>query len=167
MRIKTLAPVVAGILLAAAGTANAATKTASFTVTANVLNNCVIAATPLALGDFDGTNDLANTSNVSVRCTNGTPFTVNLSAGNSNNFTARIMSNGTDTLSYNLYTSSAHATVWGDNSGSTDHMTGTGAGMAAANAVSLTVYGQLLAAANTGPVGAGTYTDTIIASVVY
>ena len=168
MHMKTLAPVVAGILLAAAaGSASAATKTANFMVTANVVKNCLISATALNLGTFDGSNNLDSSSTVSVRCTNGTPFTVNLSTGTSNSYAARTLSNGTDTLSYNLYTSSAHTTVWGDGSGSTDNVGGSGAGLAAANAVDLTVYGYLDAAANTGSAGAGTYSDTIVASVVY
>ena len=42
---------------------------------------------------------------------------------------------------------------------------GTGAGFAAVR--NLTVAGRLQASANTGPVGAGSYTDTIVASIVY
>ena len=99
-----IVPVAAAIALAAVGTAQAATKTASFNVTATVANNCVISANPLALGDFDGTNDLAATSTVVVRCTNGTAYDVDLSSGSSADFAARTMSNGTDTLVYNLYT---------------------------------------------------------------
>lgn len=168
MRMRTLAPVVTGLLLAAAaGTASAATKSANFTVTANVVKNCLISATALNLGTFDGSNNLDSTSTVSVRCTSGTPFTVNLSTGSSGSYAARTLGNGTDTLSYNLYTSATHSTVWGDGSGSTDNVGGNGAGLAAANAVDLTVFGYLDATANTGPVGAGTYTDTIVASVVY
>jgi len=160
-----IVPVAAAIALAAVGTAQAATKTASFNVTATVANNCVISANPLALGDFDGTNNLAATSTVAVRCTNGTAYDVDLSSGSSANFAARTMSNGTDTLVYNLYTSTTYTNIWGDGSTGTVRVSGVGAGFAADT--NLTVAGRLLASANTGPVGAGTYSDTIIASITY
>jgi spore coat protein U-like protein len=165
MRANVLAPVVAGALLSLAGNAWAATKTASFTVSANVLKNCVISAGNLALGDFDGTNDLTSTSAVSVRCTNGTPYSVTLSTGASGSYANRTLTNGTDTLVYNLYTDAGHTTIWGDNTGGSGHVVGAGTGFAAATA--LDVYGRLLASDNTGPVDAGVYTDTIVASIVY
>jgi spore coat protein U-like protein len=168
MLSNTLKLAIAGTILAAAGmvgTAQAATKTASFNVTATVANNCVISANPLALGAFDGTNDLAATSNVIVRCTNGTAYNVDLSRGASATYAARTMSNGTDTLTYNLYTDTTYATIWGDGTSSTARRAGTGAGFAATT--TLTVAGRLQASTNTGPVGAGTYTDTIVASIVY
>jgi spore coat protein U-like protein len=165
MRKTYLAPIAAGVLLAVAGGAQAATKTASFNVTATVANNCVISANPLALGDFDGTNNLAATSTVVVRCTNGTAYNVDLSSGSSANFAARTMSNGTDTLVYNLYTDTTYTNVWGDGSTGTVRVPGTGAGFASTR--NITVAGRLLASANTGAIGAGTYTDTIVASIVY
>lgn len=165
MRRNVIAPIAAAIALAAVGTAQAATKTASFNVTATVSKNCVISANPLALGTFDGTNDLTATSTVVVRCTNGTPYNVDLSRGASASFAARTMSNGTDQLVYNLYTDVAHTNIWGDGSTGTVRVAGVGTGFAAAT--NLTVAGRLQASANTGPVGAGNYTDTIVASIVY
>jgi spore coat protein U-like protein len=159
---------IAGTMLmtaATVGTAQAATKTASFNVTATVSKNCVISANPLALGTFDGTNDLTATSTVLVRCTNGTAYNVDLSKGASPNYSARTMSNGTDQLVYNLYTDTTYASIWGDGSTGTVRRSGTGAGFAADT--TLTVAGRLQASVNTGPVGAGNYTDTIVASIVY
>lgn len=165
MRKSHSAPIAAVVLLAVAGGAQAATKTASFNVTATVAKNCVISANPLALGTFDGTNDLAATSTVVVRCTNGTAYNVDLSKGASPDYAARTMSNGTDQLVYNLYTDTTYTNVWGDGSTGTVRVAGTGTGFAAAT--NLTVAGRLQAASNTGPVGAGNYTDTIVASIVY
>ena len=165
MRKTYVAPIAAGVLLAVAGGAQAATKTASFNVTATVANNCVISANPLALGTFDGTNDLAATSTVVVRCTNGTIYNVDLSQGASSSFAARTMSNGSGTLVYNLYTDTTYTNIWGDGSTGTVRVPGTGTGFAAAR--NITVAGRLLASANTGPVDAGNYTDTIVASIVY
>lgn len=164
---QTIGTLSAAVLLALASSANAATKTDAMQVSATVSKNCVIDAPDLNLGAFDGTNNLQVNSTISVRCTSGTTFTVDLSTGASASYSNRTMSNGTDTLVYNLYTSNSYTTVWGDGSGSTGHGSGTGAGMGVPNAQTLTVYGQLLATANTGAVGAGTYTDNVTASVIY
>lgn len=167
MRRIVIAPLAAaiGLTLAMAGTAQAATKTASFNVTATVSKNCVISANPLALGTFDGSNDLTASSTIAVRCTSGTTYNVDLSQGSSTSFAARRMFNGTDSLVYNLYTDTTYANIWGDGTSSTSRVPGTGTGFV--TATNLTVAGRLLAADNTGAVPAGNYTDTIVASIVY
>jgi spore coat protein U-like protein len=164
---SALTPVAAGVLLAFAGAAQAATKTGSFVVSATVAKNCVINAPNLDLGSFDGTNDLAVSSAITVNCTSGTTFSVDLSPGSSNSYAMRTLVNGTDHLNYNLYTSGGYGTVWGDATGGTGHATGTGTGMGVPQQQSLTVYGRLLASDNTGPVSAGTYNDTIVATITY
>ena len=163
---QTIGTISAAVLLAVAGTAAAATKTDNMQVSATVSKNCIIDAPDLNLGTFDGTNNLTANSTISVRCTSGTTFNVDLSTG-AGTYANRTMSNGTDTLSYNLFTTNGYTTVWGDGTGTTGRGSGTGAGMAVGNAQSLIVYGRLLASANTGPVGAGTYTDTITATITY
>jgi spore coat protein U-like protein len=165
MRKHVIAPIAAGVLLALAGAAQAATKTASFQVSANVVTNCVISATDLALGTFDGTNDLASNSTITVSCTNGTDYVVDLSTGSAGNFTARTLQNSGTSLFYNLYTANDYLTVWGDDSPGTGNLGGTGTGMA--NTDTLTVYGQLLASDNTGPIDAGAYVDSITATITY
>jgi spore coat protein U-like protein len=165
---KHVAPVVAAVLLALAGTAQAAQKSATFQVSATVSKNCVISAAALNLGTFEGTNDLTGSSDISVRCTSGTPFDVNLSTGGSGSYAERQLSNGTSTLVYNLYTESDYTTVWGDGAtGGTGRKGGTGEGMAAASVQELTVHGRLLASQNDGALEAGDYFDTITATVVY
>jgi spore coat protein U-like protein len=163
---QTIGTISAAVLLAVAGSAAAATKTDNMQVSATVSKNCIIDAPDLNLGTFDGTNNLTANSTISVRCTSGTTFNVDLSTG-AGTYANRTMSNGTDTLSYNLFTTNGYTTVWGDGTGTTGRGSGTGAGMAIGNAQSLIVYGRLLASANTGPVGAGTYTDTITATITY
>jgi spore coat protein U-like protein len=167
MRSSLLTPVAAGVLLALAGTAQGATKTTTFLVSATVSKNCVMSAAPLNLGTFDGTNDLTASSNITVNCTNATPFTVDLDKGSSASYTMRTMKNGTDVLNYNLYTTSTYTNVWGDTTGGTAHNTGTGAGMGVPQAQTLTVYGRLQAVDNTGTFSAGTYNDTITATITY
>jgi len=164
MRKSVIAPLTAGVLLALAGPALAATKTTTFQVSANVLKNCVISAADLNLGQFDGANDLNTASSaITVSCTAGTTYNVGLNAGLTGSFTDRELT-GPDgnTLFYNLYTTAGRTTVWND---STNRLGGTGAGMASAQ--TLTVHGELLASKNTGAIPAGLYTDTITATIEY
>ena len=166
MRKTYFAPIAAGVLLAIAGGAQAATKTASFNVTATVANNCVISANPLALGTFDGTNDLAATSTVVVRCTNGTAYNVDLSTGASASYAARTMSNGTDHAG--LQPVHGHHVQRTSGATARPALSASPAPARVSRADrNITVAGRLLASANTGPVDAGNYTDTIVASIVY
>jgi spore coat protein U-like protein len=166
MQTSLKTTITAGLLLALSGVADAATKTASFQVSATVTKNCTIEAQNLDLGEFDGTNDLSGQASISIRCTSGTPYDVALSTGSSGSYAARTLVNGSDSLNYNLFTASDHATVWGDGTNSTGQpATGTGAGMGTAQ--TLTVYGQLLASGNTGAIPAGTYTDSVVATITY
>ena len=168
MNKHLVAPVAAGILLAVAGAAQAATKTATINVSASVAKNCIISAENLALGTFDGTNNLNTDGDITVRCTSGTGYTVQLSTGTSGSYTNRtLLGPSSSTLIYNLYTTNAYGTIWGNNTGGSGHITGTGAGMGTTNDVTHTVYARLLAADNGGPVEAGAYTDTITATIIY
>jgi len=166
MSKKIIAPIAAGVLLAMAGAAQAATKTTTFQVQASVSTNCLIAANNLVLGAFDGQADLTASSAITIRCTNTTPFNVNLSAGSSGSFANRTMTGPGGTLVYNLYTeNTSYTTIWGDTTGGTGRLGGTGAGMGAPQ--TLTVHGRLLASQNTGQIDAGAFSDTITATVVY
>jgi len=166
MSRHAIAPIAVGVMLAMAGAAQAATKTASFNVTASVAKNCIISAANLHLGVFDGTNDLASSSNILVRCTNLTGYTVSLSPG-SGAFGNRTMVSGPNSLIYNLYTDNTYGTVWGDGTGTTGVVSDTGAGMGIAGEKTHTVFGRLLASANGGSVDAGAYSDTITATITY
>jgi spore coat protein U-like protein len=160
---------VAGALLIASGSAAAATRTTTFGVSAVVNPNCLVNATALNFGSYDGTAAKTGTSDISVRCSTGTLFSVALSAGDpGGTFAQRLLSgNGSNKLQYNLYTTLAGNTIWGDNSPGTGIMSGTGAGMAAGSAQLLTVYGRL--PDNTFNQGApsGNYADTITVTVTY
>ena len=166
MRKQIVAPLAAGVLLAFAGAAQAAIKTASFTVSASVGKNCTISAANLALGEFVGDNNLTAQSDITVRCTNGTAFSIALDDGVTGTYAGRRMVGpGGNSLVYNLYTDNTYAAVWGDDTGTTDVVGGSGTGMA--NALTRTVYGRLLAADNVGAVEAGAYSDTIVATITY
>ncbi|RAP59341.1 spore coat U domain-containing protein [Oleiagrimonas sp. MCCC 1A03011] len=148
------------------GTANAASTSTTFTVSATVLASCTISATDLDFGNYDpgsASSDDA-TSTVSVQCSNGTSFAVALDAGTTagSTLTDRNMSDGgSSTLNYQLYTDGTHTVVWGDGSGSTLTNTGTGTGTSTQD---FTVFGSI----PTGQfVTSGSYTDTVTATVTY
>ncbi len=164
---KILTATMAAAAVAAAGSASAATATTTFGVTATVLKTCSVAANPLGFGNYTpGSGALAANTTVNVKCTKGTTFSVALNGGTTTGGTIsqRLMSNGTDTLQYNLYTTAAFATLFGDGTtGST--MPGTGTGIA--TAVALTVFGSLPDNATNQNVSTGAYSDTINVTVTY
>jgi spore coat protein U-like protein len=163
-KIMTIA--LAATALASAA-ASAATATTTFAVSATVLKTCSASANALAFGSYTpGSGAVTGTTTVSIKCTNGTAYSVALNGGStaSGTITQRLMANGTNTLQYNLYTTSSYGTIWGDGTAGSPQ-TGTGAGFATAN--TLTVYGQLPDSATNQSVVTGSYTDTVTVTVTY
>lgn len=136
------------------------TVTAQFSVTATIVKDCTVSATNLAFGNYTGAVK-TSTSSVSVTCTNGTAYTVGLSAGLATGatVTTRQMQNGSALLNYGLFTNSGHSTNWG-NTSATNWVSGTGSGSAQA----ITVYGQIPATQYVKP---GSYSDLITVYVTY
>jgi spore coat protein U-like protein len=152
----------------AAGVAQSATSTTTFAVTATVQSTCSATAPALAFGNYTpGTGTLTGTTTIAVKCTKTTPFTVALNAGSTagGTFVQRLMGSGVNTLQYNLYTTAALGTVFGDGTGATGTVAGTGAGIATASNV--TVFGQLPDNATNQASVPGAYTDTITVTVTY
>jgi spore coat protein U-like protein len=166
MRMKVIAPIATGILLVAAGSAAADTKTTTFAVNAAVAANCNVTAAPLAFGSFDATAPLTSSTNIKVRCSSGTPYAVKLSAG-AGTFAQRQLSNGTSKLNYNLFTTDALISIWGDGSDSTVFPSGNGTGLSAAQEKTHTVYGQLPNSVANQDAPVGSYADTITVTVEY
>jgi spore coat protein U-like protein len=151
-----------------AGISNSATTTTTFAVTSTLLATCSATATPLAFSAYTpGGGAVANNSTINVKCTKNTPFTVALNGGSTAGGTVaqRLMAFGANTLQYNLYTSGAFTTVFGDGSGASKTEAGTGAGIATASA--FTVFGQLPDNATNQAAVPGSYTDTITVTVTY
>jgi spore coat protein U-like protein len=153
----------------AAGIAQAATTGTSFQVTATVQSTCSATAATLAFPNYTpgGGAQTGNTT-ISVKCTKNTPFTVALNAGATTGdaFTQRLMGgSGANTLQYNLFTTVALAQVFGDGSGGTGTVAGTGLGVATANSVQ--VFGQVPDSATNQAAVPGSYTDTITVTVTY
>jgi spore coat protein U-like protein len=152
----------------AAGVAQAATTGTSFTVTATVLSTCSATAASLAFPSYTpgGGTQIGNTT-ISVKCTKNTPFTVALNAGSTagDAFAQRLMASGANTLQYNLYTTAALGTVFGDGTPGSATMPGTGLGVA--TAAPIQVFGQLPDNATNQAAVPGSYSDLITVTVTY
>ena len=169
MRKQSIASISAAIALAlAAGSAQAATKTDTFQVSAAVAANCFINATDMAVGSYDGTAVVDSTSTVSVRCSKNAPFQISLNAGTTAgaSYAQRLMAGpGGETLQYNLYTPAGFGTVWGDNTGGTGWVSASGTGLG--NWLDYTVNGRIPNSVANQAAGIGDYTDVITATVNY
>jgi len=146
-------------------TAGAGTATGTFTVQASISSACLVSATTLNFGAYSPTSATPSTasSTVSVSCTSGSPYTTALSVGSGGgSFVTRTMLNGGSTLDFNLYRDAAYSQVWGDGTGATFTVAGTGSGLLTSN--NITVYGQIPISQDK-PVG--TYTSLITVTVSY
>ncbi|MBN9206916.1 spore coat U domain-containing protein [Methylibium petroleiphilum] len=161
--------IAAAALLAVAAPATAAgTATGSFQVQATVASACTVSGSLL---NFGGSIDplvsavpIDASSTLTVRCTNTTPYTVALDAGihagGAAVFGNRNMSNGAQTIGYQLYLDAGRATVWGNGTASSSTVPGTGTG----SNQSLTIYGRLPSLTGVVP---GSYSDTVTVTISY
>ena len=160
LRPGTLGAFVLAMLLAPL-TVRSATDSTTMAVTATVVSTCGITASPLAFGSYVMGQTDAGTS-VVVTCTNGTTYTVSLSAGVGASATvgARKMTGPTSqTLTYVIYSDAGRTTVWGDTIG-TNTVAGTGNG----TPQGISAYGRIAASQTSG---VGAYADTVTVTLTY
>ena len=145
------------------------TYTNTFNSSAVIPQNCLIdSATTLGFGTYDPSS-VANVdvnSAMSYRCTKTTPYTISLSTG-AGTFASRKMDSAganTDQLSYNLYTTTGRTIVWGDGTGGTGTVAGTGAGILPAAAVNQSLFGRLFSGQD---MTSDIYSDTITITATY
>jgi len=143
-----------------AGPSLAATTTGNLTVTATVASTCSVNSPTLAFGTYNPVSVSDSTIDISVTCTNTTPYTVGLDAGTGTGatVTTRKMVNGANLLNYALYSDPGRTTNWGNTAGSWKSATGNGA------AQLHTVYGRIPASQFVDP---GSYSDTVVITVTY
>lgn len=172
----------AAIAAFGAATAQAATNpsTGQFNVTLTINKNCIVTVAKgtndIAFGnqDANSTANLQGTSaaNMTVNCSKGTAFAINLTPGNGSTTGAGNMSgtgSNTDKVAYQLRQATGQsAAVWG-NTGTVsggvatagNAVTGSGTGMT--NALSFPVFATVPSTDFTPD----SYTDTVKVSVVY
>lgn len=137
-------------------------------------DSCSVSANTLAFGAYDTINAKAGTSAITVTCTHTNnpatrfDYSVALSSG-PGSYAARQMTGTGDTLLYNLYTSVAHSTVWGDGTAGSAIVNGSfvvGGGTGRSGSDVQTVFGLIDAAQNVLP-GAYATAAPIIVTVTY
>lgn len=156
-------------VLGNASDAEAATATSNMTVSATVGANCTISAGSLPFGTYDpisanAASALNGSATIAVACTTGASTTItlgqgaNASIGSSDAVPLRRLNVGSSYLSYSLYTDSTRLLLWGNTALTGKAYTGVG------TSENVTVYGSVAAAQN---VPAGTYTDTVVATITF
>jgi spore coat protein U domain-containing protein, fimbrial subunit CupE1/2/3/6 len=132
--------------------------------------SCSVAATGVNFGIYNPLSGVPNqaTGTVTVTCDVLvgllTSWTVSLGTGNGGTFSPRLLGSGGSHLTYNLYTSAAYSSVWGDGSGTTTLVSDQRTLIVGSNISSYTVYGRIPAGQDPA---AGTYLDTIVVTVNY
>jgi spore coat protein U-like protein len=125
---------------------------------------CTVTANPIAFGNYNPftTTPRNRTGGITATCIGNGTLTVALSTGQSGTYDPRYMTSGTtsDKLDYNLYTTAARVTIFGDGSAGTQTVSKNFKD----NTVSIRVYGQIPAMENIAP---GSYTDNIIATITF
>jgi spore coat protein U-like protein len=141
----------AAALALGAAAAQAQTATTTFTVSADVQESCSVAATNLAFGNYLATAvaPLDTTSTITVTCTNGATYDVDVGATPMN----RNMTGPGGNLNYGMFNEVGRLTAFG-----VAAATGSGAAQA------YTVFGRVPIAQF---VTAGNYTATVTVTVTY
>ncbi|WP_413935164.1 spore coat U domain-containing protein [Nitrospira sp. BLG_1] len=135
----------------------------SLTITAGA---CEVQATSINFGNVPSAADVTGTGTITVTCSSGTPYTVTLDgglhAGNTHRFLA---SNAGGSVAYDLYKDAANTQVWGDSGFASTYPNGTAVvGTGNSSGQPLTVFGKTLSSTANVP---GTYTDTIVVTVIF
>ena len=167
MRVRIFKPLMASLVLAAAGAVTtpawAGSASADLLVTATVIPSCVISTTPVAFGVYDPvvTNSAAaadTSGTVTIACTKGSNHTITLDLGKHATGGTRRMSDGLgEFMTYELYQDSARTRVWG--TGANAH---TPDPAPSSLPRTFTVHGRLPGAQD---VAVGAYTDIVVATV--
>ncbi|MET3441077.1 spore coat protein U-like protein [Variovorax paradoxus] len=120
---------------------------------------CTVSTTGLAFGAYAPFSTAPNNSNGSVQitCDAVASYSIALATGGSGSFD-RAMASGTYRLKYNVFTEPSRTIVWGDGTGGSSSVTGSG------TAATIPLFGRIPARQN---VGVGSYTDTLIVTVSY
>lgn len=120
--------------------------------------SCQLNSYPVAFGAYDAlsTRTHDTSGSVNVTCDTPVPYSISLGPGGGSHSQRRMAGAGADLL-YNLYTTRDRLVVWGDGTGGTDSVSGSGT-------QNHTVHARMPARQ---PVPAGSYSDLIVVTVTY
>ncbi len=126
--------------------------------------NCNITTVGVTFGAYDvfSSAPLTSAGSVTIRCvglgTGSDQISVALSTGGSGSFLSRALFRGSETMSYNLYLNAGHTQIWGDGTAGTLKY----ASVSNNQSITLTIFGRIPPGQD---VSAGTYSDTIVATI--
>lgn len=137
------------------------------------LCSCTVNATPVAYGTYDPMSSTPLDSDGSVLFTCGgliggvVSYDITLGKGvYSTNFSPRKMSSGINLLDYDLYTSSAYSSIWGDGTAGTQKISGNVTILVLGGTTkNVVVYGRIPGSQSI--VKAGVYSDAVVITVTY
>lgn len=120
---------------------------------------CSVNGQGVSFGGYDpfSSQSLDGTGNIAVSCDVSAPYTIALRPGNGS-YSSRAMLSGAHGLNYNLFTDATRTGVWGDGTGSTATVSGSGA------SGNHTMYGRIPARQNAY---VGSYSDIITVTVTF
>ena len=154
-----------------AGSAQAATATASFTVSVTIVAGCTIGAGNMAFGSQSVlAANVDTTSTISVQCTNTTPYSVGLDSGlNFSGGTRRMKDTGAGTtyVNFGLYTDAGRSNAWTTTTSAASCTGGANScvlGIGNGATQNITVYGRVPAQTTPAP---ATFNDTVTATITY
>ena len=115
IKLTVLTLALSMVSVAAFAQGSATTTNAADNISATVIANCRIANFALAFGNYDpiAAADTDAQTAFNVRCTKGTVASIELGLGINDGGTGiRKMTDGTDLLSYGLFTDAARSVAW-------------------------------------------------------
>ncbi|MFZ3081447.1 spore coat U domain-containing protein [Rhodoferax ferrireducens] len=138
-----------------------------------LLCSCTVSTTSVAFGVYNPlfASPLDSSGNVRMTCGGVVgllvPFDIAISKGSySTSFSPRKMASGSNRLEYDLYTSSARTTIWGDGSNGTQIVSGSVfIVLLGGSSQDFTVFGRIPGGQVTVP--PGTYSDSTTVTVTY
>ena len=147
--------------------ARARSATANLPVTATVQSACAASANPLAFATYTaGLGSVTGTTTITVKCSSALGFQVALGPGVTpgGSISQRLLTNGSQSLQYNLYTTSNLSTLWGDG---TTGVTLSGMASGEGRATSLTVFAELPDSVMNRLAMPGIYNDVVTVTITY
>lgn len=159
------------LLLMCAGLARSETGTGNLAVSATIATGCSVSASAMAFGEVVPGTDKDTEALVSVLCTSGTTYTLDLgdglnpisTGGSSGNLYRRQMASAANRLPYMFYQEPARVTEIAAPVANTNFKTST---VGDGSTHTYTVYGRVIGTeSSTSP--PGSYSDTVLVTVAF
>lgn len=146
---------------------NAGSATANLPVTATVQSACAASANPIVFGTYTaGGGAVTGLATITVKCSPHLAFKVALGPGATagGSIAQRLLSNGSQSLQYNLYTTSDLSNIWGDG---TTGVTLSDMASSDGLSTSLTVFAELPDSVTNRLATPGIYSDVVTVTITY